>query len=90
MVATTTIAQGLNFPVTGVVMASHQYPMARICRQRSPGIRQNAQGARIRPGTGIVALAATDDEKAEVLSEYVRRNVSHLNSYAGGHGAGVL
>jgi len=26
LVATTTIAQGVNFPVTGVVMASHQYP----------------------------------------------------------------
>ena len=26
LVATTTIAQGVNFPVSGVVMASHQYP----------------------------------------------------------------
>ena len=26
LVATTTIAQGMNFPVSGVVMASHQYP----------------------------------------------------------------
>ena len=27
LVATTTIAQGVNFPVSGVVMASHQYPI---------------------------------------------------------------
>ena len=26
LVATTTIAQGVNFPVAGVVFASHQYP----------------------------------------------------------------
>lgn len=26
LVATTTIAQGVNFPISGVVMASHQYP----------------------------------------------------------------
>ena len=25
LVATTTIAQGVNFPVSGVVLASHQY-----------------------------------------------------------------
>ena len=29
LVATTTIAQGVNFPVTGVVMASHQYPLSQ-------------------------------------------------------------
>jgi replicative superfamily II helicase len=26
LVATTTIAQGVNFPVAGIVLASHQYP----------------------------------------------------------------
>ncbi len=80
LVATTTIAQGLNFPVTGVVMASHQYPYGEDMPPEDFWNLAGRAGRADQAGTGIVALAATTDEKAGVLSEYVQRNVSHLNS----------
>jgi len=80
LVATTTIAQGLNFPVTGVVMASHQYPYGEDMPAEDFWNLAGRAGRSDQAGTGIVALAATNAERAEVLSEYVRRNVSHLNS----------
>lgn len=80
LVATTTIAQGLNFPVTGVVMASHQYPYGADMPPEDFWNLAGRAGRADQAGTGIVALAATTDEKARVLSEYVQRNVSNLNS----------
>ncbi len=80
LVSTTTIAQGLNFPVTGVVMASHQYPYGEDMPAEDFWNLAGRAGRADQAGTGIVALAATNNRKAEVLSEYVRRNVSGLNS----------
>ena len=37
LVATTTIAQGVNFPVSGLVFASHQYPYGKDMPQRTFG-----------------------------------------------------
>lgn len=80
LVATTTIAQGVNFPVTGVVMSSHQYPYGVDMPPEDFWNLAGRAGRADQLGTGVVALAATTDEKAEVLREYVKRNVSHLNS----------
>ena len=80
LVATTTIAQGVNFPVSGVVLSAHQYPYGE---EMSPEDFWNLAGRAARAdqvGTGIVALVATNDERADVLRHYVARNVSHLNS----------
>ncbi|WP_051045202.1 DEAD/DEAH box helicase [Kamptonema formosum] len=38
LVTTTTIAQGVNFPVSNVVLASHQYPYGKICQPKIFGI----------------------------------------------------
>jgi superfamily II DNA/RNA helicase len=80
LVATTTIAQGVNFPVTGVVLAAHQYPYGKDMPPEDFWNLAGRAGRADQVGTGIIALAATNDEKAALLREYVVRNVSHLNS----------
>jgi len=80
LVATTTIAQGVNFPVSGIVMASHQYPYgADMPREDFWNLAGRA--GRVKHGSvGIVALAATSDQKAGELREFVAQQVTSLNS----------
>lgn len=80
LVATTTIAQGVNFPVTGVVLASHQYPYGQDMPPDDFWNLAGRAGRADQAGTGIIALVATSDEKADLLREFVDRNVSELNS----------
>ena len=80
LVATTTIAQGVNFPVTGVVMASTQYPYGV---DMPPEDFWNIAGraGRIGQGSlGIIALAAESSEKAETLRQFINRQSGDLNS----------
>lgn len=80
LVATTTIAQGVNFPVSGVVFASHQYPYGQ---DMSPEDFWNIAGraGRVDQGDlGIVALAGHDDAKAKQLEKFIGRSVGALNS----------
>jgi len=80
LVATTTIAQGVNFPVSGIVLASHQYPYGQ---DMPPEDFWNIAGraGRVDHGDlGIVALAATDALRAHALEHFVNRNVGALNS----------
>lgn len=80
LVATTTIAQGVNFPVSGVVFASHQYPYGQ---DMPPEDFWNIAGraGRVDQGDlGIVALAGHDDAKAKQLERFIGRSVGALNS----------
>ncbi|MBN1335620.1 MAG: DEAD/DEAH box helicase [Deltaproteobacteria bacterium] len=80
LVATTTIAQGVNFPVAGVVLASHQYPYGQ---DMPPEDFWNIAGraGRVDQGDlGVIALAAGNPEKRAKLEEFVARNVGVLNS----------
>lgn len=80
LVATTTIAQGVNFPVSGVVMASHQYPYGQDI---PPADFWNIAGraGRVDQGSlGVVALAAADDAKAGKLREFIHKQTGELNS----------
>ncbi|MBA1445581.1 MAG: DEAD/DEAH box helicase [Chromatiales bacterium] len=80
LVATTTIAQGVNFPVSGIVLAAHQYPYGV---DMPPEDFWNLAGraGRVDQGSiGIVALVATSEEKAERLRAFVGKQVSALNS----------
>lgn len=80
LVATTTIAQGVNFPVSGVIFASHQYPYGQ---DMPPEDFWNIAGraGRVDQGDlGIVALAGHNDAKAEKLKEFIGRSVGALNS----------
>jgi len=83
LVATTTIAQGVNFPVTGVVMASHQYPTDKGPHDMSPADFWNIAGraGRIDQGSlGIVALVADTDSKAQSLHQFIDARSGELNS----------
>ncbi|QDS89697.1 ski2-like helicase [Rosistilla ulvae] len=85
LVATTTIAQGVNFPVSAVVMASHQYPTNTNERwvDMSPEDFWNIAGraGRVSQGQlGVVALVAKDDSKAQDLAKFINRQSGALNS----------
>lgn len=80
LVATTTIAQGVNFPVSGVVLAGHQYPYGEDMPPEDFWNLAGRAGRADQVGLGVIALAATDDARAEMLRGYVGRNVSSLNS----------
>ncbi|WP_430450833.1 DEAD/DEAH box helicase [Rhodopirellula europaea] len=85
LVATTTIAQGVNFPVSAVVMASHQYPTNTGARwvDMSPEDFWNIAGraGRVSQGQlGVVALVAKDEKKADELAEFIGRQAGALNS----------
>lgn len=85
LVATTTIAQGVNFPVSGVVFASHQYRLGKFPYRQDmpPADFWNIAGraGRVDQGDlGIVAFAAPDEARAEVLEHFVNRSIGDLNS----------
>jgi len=83
LVATTTIAQGVNFPVTAVVMASHQYPIDKKMTDMSPEDFWNIAGraGRIGQGSvGIVTLVADNDSKASILRNFINHQSGELNS----------
>ena len=85
LVATTTIAQGVNFPVSGIVMASHQYPGSadRPWVDMPPEDFWNIAGraGRVSQGSlGVVALVAKDTERADTLRAFVNRQAGELNS----------
>ncbi|MGE4530918.1 MAG: DEAD/DEAH box helicase [Acidithiobacillus sp.] len=83
LVATTTIAQGVNFPVSGVVMASHQYPTKKGSYDMPPADFWNIAGraGRVDQGSlGVVALASADDAKATILRKFIQNKTGELNS----------
>jgi hypothetical protein len=80
LVATTTIAQGVNFPVAGVVMAAHQYPYGK---DMPPEDFWNIAGraGRVDQGSlGVVALVADNEEKAQTLKVFINQQTGDLNS----------
>jgi len=85
LVATTTIAQGVNFPVTGVIMASHQYPTSQspFWIDMPPEDFWNIAGraGRIGQGSlGVVTLVAEDESKAATLRKFINNQTNELNS----------
>ena len=85
LVATTTIAQGVNFPVSGVVFASKQYRMRndpfRIDMPPEDFWNIAGRAGRVdQEDLGIVALAAPDDKKQQELEQYISAAVGELNS----------
>ena len=83
LVATTTIAQGMNFPVSGVVMASNFYPEKKKPVEMPAEDFWNIAGraGRVSQGQlGIVALAAKDEENACELKKFIKKQTEDLNS----------
>ncbi len=82
LVATTTIAQGINFPVSSVIIGSHYYP--GIPSVEMP-VRDfwNLAGRVGRAGQqemGWVGIALKNDADLSTVAEYVARASSELNS----------
>jgi superfamily II DNA/RNA helicase len=84
LVATTTIAQGVNFPISGVVLAHNKYyqePMGTIDMPPEDFWNLAGRAGRVEQGTvGVVALAAKDDAAAADLRSFVGTQVTALNS----------
>ncbi len=80
LAATTTIAQGVNFPVSGVVMATTQYTYGR---NMPPEDFWNIAGraGRVSQGQlGVVALVAKDADEVAQRREFINSNTGDLNS----------
>ena len=80
LVATTTIAQGVNFPVSAIVFASHQYPYGEDMPAEHFWNIAGRAGRVDQGDLGVVALAATNNSKARKLRTFVARNVDDLSS----------
>ncbi|MDO4904283.1 MAG: DEAD/DEAH box helicase [Lautropia sp.] len=83
LAATTTLAQGVNFPVSGVVMASTNYPQGKQSVPMPPEDFWNIAGraGRVSQGQlGVVALVARDEKEADARRDFIRRNTGDLNS----------
>lgn len=81
--ATTTIAQGINFPVASVFLSRVEHPTRRQPVPMSPREFWNLAGRAGRVGqdtVGVVGIAANTDEKARYLREFVGRATSELAS----------
>lgn len=80
LAATTTIAQGVNFPVSGVVMAATSYPYGQ---PMPPEDFWNIAGraGRVSQGQlGVVALVAKDDDEVARRRDFISRATGDLNS----------
>lgn len=84
LIATTTIAQGINFPVSGVVMASHQYFSEKKGAYNMPAEdfwNIAGRAGRVSQGQlGVIALAANNKQKADALRVFINNNTGDLNS----------
>lgn len=83
LVATTTIAQGVNFPISGVVFAHYTYPEDKKSVEMPAEDFWNIAGRAGRvdqDSVGIIAFASPNDESASHIRDFVKRNVSDLNS----------
>lgn len=79
MVATTTIAQGINFPISSVIMSTHYYPFIEM------PVRDfwNLAGRVGRAGQsslGWVGFALKNDEEQSKISTYVKKAADQLKS----------
>lgn len=95
LVATTTIAQGVNFPVSAVVLASHQYPYGLDMPPEDFWNIAGRAGRVDQEDLGIVALAAGNAESRTKLESFVATSVRTLNStlidmVLNAHKAGLL
>ena len=80
IVATTTLAQGINFPISNVVLGSYKYPFGT---QMPTEDFWNIAGraGRVNHGEpGVVLLAAHDATREEAAREYLSTAATNLNS----------
>ena len=76
--ATTTIAQGINFPVSSVFLASHKYPYGKEMAPREFWNLAGRAGRMNQDSVGVVGLASGVD--AHAIGEYLSRATGELVS----------
>jgi len=79
LVATTTIAQGMNFPVSAILMASHWYPYREMPIRDFWNIVGRA-GRIDHKSLGIVGITIRDENDKHIVTEYVGRQTENLIS----------
>lgn len=80
LVATTTLAQGVNFPVSGVVMAATQYPYGQDMPAEDFWNIAGRAGRVSQGQLGVVVLVARDEAEAAKRREFIGRQTGDLNS----------
>jgi len=79
LVATTTIAQGINFPVSAILMASYSYPFEEMPVRDFWNIVGRA-GRIDQKSLGIVGIAVKNEDDKRKVTDYVRRQTGDLVS----------
>lgn len=84
LVATTTIAQGINFPVSGILISSYHYPRKTMPRGDFWNLIGRA-GRINQPSLGMVGIAVDRRNGADVkkAAEYVMKSAEDLTSELG-------
>ena len=80
IVATTTLAQGINFPISNVVLASHQYPYGKSMPTEDFWNIAGRAGRVNHGQPGVILLAAHDAEREAKLRDYLASTALELNS----------
>lgn len=78
--ATTTIAQGINFPVSSVFLQSIEYPYGKKMSYREFWNLAGRAGRVGQDNVGIVGIACDSDEKKRDLKEFVQQSTGDLVS----------
>lgn len=80
LIATTTVAQGVNFPVANVVLASHQFPYGQDMPAADFWNLAGRAGRVDQGQVGLIAFASPDPARDSTLRTFIGRNVLSLNS----------
>ena len=80
LIATTTIAQGINFPVSAVIMGSYNYPFSGQMPIRDFWNLAGRVGRAGQDTMGWVGMAVRNDADLLVAGNYVKRASEDLNS----------
>lgn len=80
LVATTTIAQGINFPVSAVIMGSYNYPLRGPMPVRDFWNLAGRVGRAGQDNMGWVGLAVRNDQDMLAVGQYVRKASDDLHS----------
>ena len=80
VVATTTLAQGINFPISNVVLGSYQYPYGATMPTEDFWNIAGRAGRANHGRPGVVLLAAHNAEREAALREYLNSAAVELSS----------
>ncbi len=78
--ATTTIAQGINFPVSSVFLQSIEYPYGKKMSYREFWNLAGRAGRVGQDNVGIVGIACDSDQKERELTSFVQKSTGDLSS----------